>query len=157
MILVVKNLQKWIEERIKKIYTIVGIDKLPINIQLLFYNFKDAYENKDINQLKSCISDEFTSDLFGYSKQDCIYNFSQIFNQFPRQLNPFLVLKIFNITNTQENFCSLIIKFDVRFQIPIVDIPIPINSFAQGKYYFEAKPDGKYNEWRITKIESFKD
>lgn len=139
-------------------------EHLPQSVLILFKKFKKAYEAKDIQKLKDTISENFYSDLYGETKSAFItfmkYNFQVIeeYKLIPNiplyGLNPYLTIEIFNICSWSDIEFSAVI--DMKANLQLLGIQLPV-LWDTGKLFCEAKSEGRYNYWRITKIERFKE
>ena len=144
------------------IYRIYSEDKektyypqhLPQSALILFQRFKKAYESKNINQLKDCISSNFDGDIYGSKQTDFVEFMEYNFQILKYGLSPHLIIEVFNICTASDYEFSAVINMKANLQFLGVTTPV---KWDRGKLFCEAKPEGKYNYWRITKPIKFKE
>lgn len=127
-------------------------EHLPQPVLILFQRFKRAYESKDIRELQDSISNDFSGDIYGNSKQEFIDLISYNFQRLKYGLSPHLIIEILNITAAYKTNFTAVIK--MKANLKFLGIPTYIDWDA-GKIVCQAKPEGQYNYWRITKILKF--
>ncbi len=127
---------------------VTDVEGLSLNALLLFRRFKKAYENKDTRELADTISNNLSGNFYqARTKEQFLRIMQGVFNTMPFGINPHLVINIYNITsNTESNFSGVI---DLKAMIKVAFIPIPWK-YDSGKIFFEAKPEGNLQYWRIT-------
>jgi hypothetical protein len=125
---------------------------LPKSALILFQRFKKAYENKNIIELKDSISDDFCGDIYGTNKKDFIDFMQYNFQRLRYGLSPHLVIEIHNIaTSSSTNFSAVI---NMKANLKFIGIPTSM-TWDVGKIVCEARSEGEYNYWRITKLLKF--
>ncbi|MDJ0897551.1 MAG: hypothetical protein QNJ55_01985 [Xenococcus sp. MO_188.B8] len=127
---------------------------LPQSALILFQRFKKAYESKNIKELKDCISSDFRGDIYGKNQADLIKFMTYNFQFLKYGFSPHLIIEVFNICSSSDSEFSTVINMKANLQF--FGITTPVN-WDRGKLLCEAKPEGKYSYWRITKIMKFKE
>jgi hypothetical protein len=129
-------------------------EHLPQQALILFQKFKKAYQRKDIQGIEDTISENFSGDVYGKSKPDFLAFMDYNFQKLKYGLSPHLTIEIYNIaTNSDVEFSAVV---DMKANLQFAGIVTPLKWDA-GKLCCEAKPEGKYKYWRITKLVKFKD
>lgn len=122
------------------------------NTLILFQKFKKAYENKDIRGIKDTISDSFNGDIYGSTKSEFINFMTDNFRILHYGLSPYLAIAIYNISSSSDLEFSAVL--DMKANLQVLGIPTPIE-WDTGKLFCQAKPEGQYNCWKITKLVKF--
>lgn len=129
-------------------------EHLPQPALILFQKFKKAYENKNIQDLRETISENYEGDIYGETKTEFIELMTYNFQQLKYAINPHLRIEILNISYDEISKFSAVIA--MKANLLFLGITIPFHWDA-GKLFCEAKPEGQYNYWRITKLLSFEE
>lgn len=123
------------------------------NILLLFLRFKRAYEQKDVQKMKDTISEEFYSDVYGGTKERFIDLMRSNLNKLIYGLYPCLTIDVLNISSNTETHFSVVLDMKATLKF----LGIPTSHWDSDKLVCEAKIEGTYNYWRITKLVRFRD
>lgn len=127
-------------------------EHLPKHILILFQRFKRAYESKNIAELKDTISRDFEGDLYGSNKSQFISMMSGNFRYLKYGTSPYIVIEVHNICHSDDTNFAAIIKMKANIQFLGILTPI---KWDADKLYIEAKTEGDFNYWRISKIAKF--
>lgn len=121
---------------------------------ILFQRFKKAYESKNIVELKDSISDSFNGDIYGATKKEFIDFMQYNFQRLKYGLSPHLTIEIFNISESSDaNFSAII---NMQANLTFIGLPTFMTWDAE-KIRCEARPEGKHDYWRITKLFKFQE
>ncbi len=127
---------------------------LPQPALILFQRFKKAYESKNIKGLKDCISSNFSGDIYGKSKTDFVKFMEHNFQILKYGFSPHLIIEVFNICSSSNSEFATVINMKANLQFLGITTPV---KWDRGKLFCEAKPEGEYSYWRITKLIKFKE
>lgn len=128
-------------------------EHLPQPALLLFQRFKKSYEGKDIQGIKDTISESFQGDIYGKTKSDFIQFMTYNFQSLKYGLSPHLTIEVFNVSSASNREFSAVVDMKANLQFAGIITPI---KWDAGKLFCEAKPEGQYKYWRITKLVRFK-
>ncbi|HEY9711311.1 MAG TPA: hypothetical protein V6D48_24085 [Oculatellaceae cyanobacterium] len=128
--------------------------RLSGNMLSLFQKFKGSYDSKDLTQLSRVISDSYSGSLYeAKTKFAFIQLFKQTFNALPKFAYPSLTINIYQITEDSDKAFGAIVEFKSHVKVAFV----PVASIDSGQVYVEARPEGEYRMWRITRIDTIRD
>jgi hypothetical protein len=120
----------------------------------LFQKFKASYDSKDINKLNRVISDSYSGSLYdAKTKFAFVQLFEKTLQVLPRFAYPSLTINIYQITEDTDQAFGAIVDFKSNVKIAFV----PIASIDSDQVYVEARPEGEYRMWRITRIDTIRD
>jgi hypothetical protein len=129
-------------------------ERLSGNMLALFQKFKASYDSKDSIQLSRVISDSYSGSLYGAkTKYAFVQLFKGTFNTLPTFAYPNLTINVYQITEDNEQLFGAILDFKSSVKVGFA----PIASIDSGQVYIEARPEGEYRMWKITRIDTIRD
>jgi hypothetical protein len=128
--------------------------RLSGNMLSLFQKFKASYDSKDITELNRVISDSYSGSLYGAkTKFAFVQLLKKTLQALPTFAYPSLTINIYQITEDTDKAFGAIVDFKSNVKIAF----IPIASIDSGQVYVEARPEGEYHMWRMTRINTIRD
>ncbi len=142
-----------LSEGIYRIYSdeIYNSEHLSQPILIFFQRFKEAYESKNIIELKNYISHEFQGDIYGTNKKEFINLIKYNFDYLSYRNKPHLIIEFLNILSSSDS--DFYAEINIKSNLQFLEILKP-GKHNMEKLYCEVKLESD-NYWKITKLIKF--
>lgn len=122
------------------------------NALALFQEFKSAIDSKNKKKLGNTISESYSGIFLG-AKTKCILLNCFYFEKIPSLIYPSLTINVYQILEDNDQIFRIVLDFKTYYKLILVSF----TSIEFGRIYVEARPDGNYGIWKITRIDTIPD
>jgi|GEM_PF-2432528 len=126
---------------------------LPDHASILFKKFKRSYECKNFEEFADTLSEDFSGNtVYGRTKAAFLRTIQENLSLIKPGFQPNLAINVDNIVASEETRFAVLVHMSVDLDFLLIPTPM---KFDSERLFLEAKPEGQYNIWRITKLNKY--